>query len=666
MTTIILISILGAACITLLIRKRCNKVIAQNMSGGKTAPKKARGNKLLSVALILLGTALASAAFAHTEENKPPAPKDLALEWANFTEEGIAFSIKNDGETDITGRLETLFEWLQCGEAKTCGRTKNVFTLVREENIGKGERLILESKNIAELKVWIQNKPFGVDRVRIEIDPANKIKEGNETNNLWEETPISPRTSGEGLAKRDEFLEDSYGNLKVLPGNKLYVLKDVWRNMLIALTLGKEKKIQKRLELIRERLVEIQKLAELGEGKEIQNTLTKVQKEWERAKMSMQPEQVIQEGLRIQLMLEDVENNAAEVDAENVRKELQKGIAENIRTLKSDEEKYQAVQEGLEKQNKGPFFSIKQIKTLRFLENLLPEEKSLQEIEKELVDTLELRFLYLPKDIQGGLGEYAASIHKDENEARKLLGHIQETAGGELRKAIEEIVKLKEVPEKKPATKEVSKKSVEPSEEKLKDVETKEPEEEKTVCTAEYDPVCGEDDVTYANACVAEEQNKIKIAEKGECKLPKPDLYVKGAKILPKDPRENDFLTIGANVVNDGGTAQKLFRTRMRIDADINGIYDVIPNEYPLNLIRTSSTKSIAWENVWEAKEGTHRIELCVDSGRAIAELNEENNCTLLAFEVGPKATSTQTMATSTDTVATSTNTLSTSTGVGN
>ncbi|MDP2704722.1 MAG: hypothetical protein Q8P01_06010 [bacterium] len=40
MLEIIIISILGAACITLLIRKRCHKIITRNMSKEKTALKK--------------------------------------------------------------------------------------------------------------------------------------------------------------------------------------------------------------------------------------------------------------------------------------------------------------------------------------------------------------------------------------------------------------------------------------------------------------------------------------------------------------------------------------------------------------------------------------------------------------------------------------------------
>lgn len=607
------------------------------------------------ILIYIVGSVLfSSTVLAQTNEGI----KDLALEWANFTEEGIVFSVKNEGEVDIAGRLETVFEWLQCGGAEMCKRTKNVFTLVRDENIKKGERLILESKNVSELQAWIKNKPFGVDKVRIEIDPANKIKEEREDNNAWEEAPISPRTSGERLAKRDEYFKDVSTSPKILPGNKLYILKDVWRNVRMALTFGEERRIQKRLELIRERLVEIQKLAELGKGKKIPNILEKIGEEWKKVKESKKAEelseQIVKEGLKVQLILEDVENNAAGVSAEETRKELLSGIGESIRALKSDEKKKQAVREGLEERNKSPLFSIKQIKILRLLESVLPEEKSLREIEEEFVDTLELRVLYLPEDVRSGISEYAVSIHKDKDDALELLGHIEETAGIKLRKASETKGSTKSVETPKAAPK----KSSGSSEEKPKDVKTKEPEEEKILCTAEYAPVCGEDDVTYSNACVAEEQNKIKIAYKGECKLPKPDLYIKKTEILPENPRENDYLSIRANVTNDGGTAQKLFRTRMRIDADINGIYDVIPNEYPLNLIRTSSTKSIAWENVWQAKEGVHRIELCVDSGRAIVELNEENNCTILAFEVGPRATST-------DTTATSTETLSTSTGVG-
>ena len=120
------------------------------------------------------------------------------------------------------------------------------------------------------------------------------------------------------------------------------------------------------------------------------------------------------------------------------------------------------------------------------------------------------------------------------------------------------------------------------------------------------------------------------------------------AELTPKEPKSGDWLGIQAFITNNGGTAQKLFRNRLRIDADINGFFDALPNDVSLNLLRTSSSERIWWEKAWQTVEGVHRLELCADSGRAVEESNEGNNCTILAFPVGPAPTSTLEASTST------------------
>lgn len=48
------------------------------------------------------------------------------------------------------------------------------------------------------------------------------------------------------------------------------------------------------------------------------------------------------------------------------------------------------------------------------------------------------------------------------------------------------------------------------------------------ICTQEYDPVCGADEKTYSNRCVAEQQEQVAVAHEGVCgerSYPCPKIY---------------------------------------------------------------------------------------------------------------------------------------------
>ncbi|MDP3725463.1 MAG: DUF5667 domain-containing protein, partial [Nanoarchaeota archaeon] len=628
----------------------------------------------LFATLLLSGNA--EGVFQETEKN-------LALEWVNFTKDGVATSVRNEGERiEKEEKADILFEWIRCETREECEPLGSPYAWNIERDLEKGETLIISSNNSKDLKSWTERQPLGVERVRITIDSRGAFAESNESDNVWEERPIGPRTTGRALAARDAEAAAGLGGSvpKMLPGSGFYVFKNMWREARIFFSFKKEKRIEKRLDRADERLREARELARNKTYGEMARTIENTERDFRKAKraagrassreekeeaLRMAAEEIGRR-IRAQIALDDIEMEAPPEKAREIgeaRKAMVVGIARRIFDAQANPLALGAIQSEVKRRNTGPFYALRGLNLLRSIQKYYPgkESEGIKNVERELMRELGDRMTYMPEDIRGEVAAYIVNISNNEESALQLLQRIEllekeenkrevvrlalTRAGQELRGELVERIQEKKAEEKKAVKKAaekgdeektvVSPRNAEKEEEALAEQGTGQYPAEEAVCSEGLRPVCGKDDVTYRDACEAGKKG-IEVAHKEACDLSDPDLVVEKAEILPFEPKEGDWISARASILNNGGTVQKIFRNRLRVDADINGIYDMIPSEYPLNLVRTSSSAAIAWERVWQAVEGVHRAEICADSGKHIAESNEGNNCTLLAFPVGP------------------------------
>ena len=601
---------------------------------------------------ILFASFFAAASVARAEEN------NLVLQWVNFTKEGVLASVQNQGKEAKDG-VELLFEWIRCAEAQ-CSLLEKPYEWKAETALQGGETRLVS---------WTEREPLGVQRVRVTLDPKGKITETNEDDNAWEERPISPKTSGKTLVLIDaDFLKIQGKSPRLLPGSVFYFIKDAWREVRIAVGGNKA---EERLRYAQDRLLEMRYLKEGKKYGKISEAMRVLERDFEKAEKNIAETKKRQESKARQLEAKEVGARTRTVfvteniltgiprefvaETQKARQEIVAGAARRIFETKENEEVWDALKNEIEKRNTSPFFALQGLKLLDEIAKQYPDKEGaeIKNSKKKIFTAFEERMSAAPEEIQGSVADYVISMMGGEESAKGFMegmAGIGEKTQGVIGRAIREI-KQKEIEAaaqkiKKQNTEEGAKQKNAKNDADVggevmkKETEASSTEKEEMVCAAEFNPVCGKNDITYANECEAKKAGA-EITEKGACKLALPDLVMREVGIEPLEIEDKDWINIKAVIANDGGTTQELFYVRLRIDADRNGIHDVLPNEYPLNLMTTSSSVPIAWKNVWQAAEGVHQAELCADPAKKITESNELNNCAILAFPVGPAPTST-------------------------
>ena len=119
--------------------------------------------------------------------------------------------------------------------------------------------------------------------------------------------------------------------------------------------------------------------------------------------------------------------------------------------------------------------------------------------------------------------------------------------------------------------------------------------------------------------------------------LAQPDYVTEGLATAPGGLTAGQLVTFAATVRNSGsGAAAVSSQTRLRLDINNDGSFDVTPANQTTNALAPGATEVENWTNAWTAQVGTHRFEICADSSSVITESNESNNCATQTFTVAP------------------------------
>ncbi|MBI2065382.1 MAG: hypothetical protein HYT62_05045, partial [Candidatus Yanofskybacteria bacterium] len=116
---------------------------------------------------------------------------------------------------------------------------------------------------------------------------------------------------------------------------------------------------------------------------------------------------------------------------------------------------------------------------------------------------------------------------------------------------------------------------------------------------------------------------------------PRPNYITEGLATAPGSLITGQAVSFSATVRNSGtGNASVSSATRLRLDLDNNGSYDQTFTNASTGALIAGATEVETWSSVWTAVVGTHKFEVCADTGSVVSESNEGDNCTTQTFTV--------------------------------
>jgi len=334
-----------------------------------------------------------------------------------------------------------------------------------------------------------------------------------------EEAIITPTTITETDATQSLGLK----KIGFLPGSPFYFLKE-WRLRIKSVFIRDPiEKAKFQLEILSQKLTEAEKLAEKNSREEIlKMAFDNYKKAMERLKIRLEELKTFSKNPEIEKLLDKI------VEAEIRHQEVLEKI---LKITSGQEEAIRGARKGI--LENFSFFRLRFENQKEFMEKLESkiDELNLSSLPQPLGELRKLRLMEaLKKQLENvSLENYPEEIRikieklmeklKIKIEQRRAVlekqGFSKETIEKILESAIEPLPKIP--PEKLPKGHPPGAKPNRYPEPTLKKPSLEKPEK---FCIALWDPVCGEDGITYQNSCFAEIAG-VKVEFKGECSLPR-------------------------------------------------------------------------------------------------------------------------------------------------
>jgi len=224
---------------------------------------------------------------------------------------------------------------------------------------------------------------------------------------------------------------------KVLPDSPFYFLKNWARTIGLFFAFSPAKKVELRLKIANEKLIEAKKLAEMKKDpklvektlNEFQNEIGKISKE-SGENLKQFSEKLIHQQILHQKILQRLEKQVPPEVYEKIKAQREKHLekfAEVMQKVESKNKIAEALGNELEKVKGSKFKEFKNLETLSEIEEKMPEEvkKKIEEKKAEIADKLREKLEKLPDEEKEKFKTYLDQISGDKQKHLEVISNLE-------------------------------------------------------------------------------------------------------------------------------------------------------------------------------------------------------------------------------------------------